>query len=410
MTYLDRLWAYVQVRLGRRIPPNSFIPLLDSNGTDNGVVIGHDDATRDVLLPEILPWATVDTGSHGGMISPFFADQLASAAGIIHSAIRSRQLLQVVGSPEVLAGLRDGSLSGMRSSGLMLGGVVKTSSRRLVVQLRFAPATARPVAGPLAVWQILHAVAGVVHLQRINARLDELQSGIEHLTIRHQARICGQIMSATEALRELSKQHAITGTFTTRMAMRLAFAERDIDASLAELELLTQGFRDRVREVAGKTDEPPGSAAMSRVLKESEESGTDAKLLTAATQASMLAAEWSLRYDLEHAPQYASAGWQKIQNAIGRANEHAALLDSLNELHQRSRKSHVDGSLFRRILDALRGRSVDEIPPVALGEGSSDGGGAPSVFVWQDEGRRTRCVVVDVRVQRNDGIGHAPSA
>ena len=230
------------------------------------------------------------------------------------------------------------------------------------------------------------------------------------LTIRHQARICGQIVSATEALRDLSKQHAITGTFTTRMAMRLAFAERDIDASLAELQLLTQGFRDRVREVAGKTDEPPGSAAMSRAMKESEEFGADAKLLTAATQASMLAAEWSLRYDLEHAPQYASAGWQKIQNAIGRANEHAALLDSLNELHQRSRKSHVDGSWFRRILDALRSRSVDEIPPVAVGAGLSDGGGTPSVFVWQDEGRRTRCVVVDVRVQRNDGIGHAPSA
>ena len=42
----------------------------------------------------------------------------------------------------------------------------------------------------------------------------------------------------------------------------------------------------------------------------------------------MLAAEWNLRYDLEYAPQYASAGWQKIQKAIGRANEHAALLDS----------------------------------------------------------------------------------
>ena len=139
---------------------------------------------------------------------------------------------------------------------------------------------------------------------------------------------------------------------------------------------------------------------MSSVLKESAEARTDARLLTAATQASMLAAEWSLRYDLEHAPQSASAGWQKIQNAIGRANEHAALLDSLNELRQRGRKSRDDG-WFRRKLNALFNGSVDEIPPVAVGEGSSAGGGTPSVFVWQDEGRRARSVVVDVRVERN---------
>ena len=124
---------------------------------------------------------------------------------------------------------------------------------------------------------------------------------------------------------------------------------------------------------------------MSSVLKESAEARTDARLLTAATQASMLAAEWSLRYDLEHAPQSASAGWQKIQNAIGRANEHAALLDSLNELRQRGRKSRDDG-WFRRKLNALFNGSVDEIPPVAVGEGSSAGGGTPSVFVWPRRG------------------------
>lgn len=408
MTYLKKFWTYVQVRLGRRLPPNSFIPLRDKDGKENGVIIAHSDEIRETLLPEILPRTTVDAGSHGGLISPFFADQLASALGIINSAIQSRQLLQVVGSPAVLAGLRDGSLSSMRSSGLMLGGVVKTSSRRMVGQLRFAPATARSVAGPLAVWQVLHAVAGVVHLQRINARLDELQSGIEHLKIRNQARICGQIVSAMEALQDLSKQHAVTGTFAPRMAMRLALAERDIDASLAELEMLTQGFRDRVRDVAGKTGKTD-KAAISRVLKESAEARTDAELLTAATQASMLAAEWNLRYDLEYAPQYASAGWQKIQKAIGRANEHAALLDSLNELHQRG-KSCDDRNWFKRKIAELFNGRVEEIPAVAVEDGSSVCSGTPSVFVWQDGNRRTRSVVVDVRVERDQRVTHAPAA
>ena len=173
------------------------------------------------------------------------ADQLVSTSSVLNSALQSRQLLQVVGSPQVLAGLQDGSLSVMRSAGQMTGNAINTSTHKLAGQLRFAPANMGRIVGPLAVWQIINAAAGVTHLQKINAKLDALQREMERLTIRLQAKTYGQIVAAIEILQDLSNQHAIIGTFSSDMTMRLAVAEHAIRTSFAEQRFLGSGLITR---------------------------------------------------------------------------------------------------------------------------------------------------------------------
>ena len=205
----------------RRLPQESSVPVLDGQ-SERGVIFVHSDKTRDILLRELSSYPSEGTGLHRGTVSSYLGDQLCQASSLIHTSLQSRQLIQIVGSPQVLSGLKNGSLSILRSGGQMTGTVVSTTTHRIAGQLRFAPAHTAGITGPLAVWQILNAVAGVRHLERIDAKLEALQRGIERLEIRSAARVYGQIFGAIETLNGLSEQYGITGTFSPDMTMKLS--------------------------------------------------------------------------------------------------------------------------------------------------------------------------------------------
>ena len=407
---LKELSNYLSEKLGGRLPSESFIPLLDEeDGKERGIIIVHGDSTRDVLLREVLSHPSPGVGPHGGTISSYFADQLVSTSGVLKSALQSRQLLQVVGSPQVLAGLKDGSLSVMRSAGQMTGNAINTSTHKLAGQLRFAPANMGRIVGPLAVWQIINAAAGVTHLQKINAKLDVLQRGMERLTVRLQAKTYGQIVSAIEILQDLSNQHTITGTFSSDMTMRLAVAEHAIRTSFAEQRLLEQRFHGRAKRVVKEAKKKTGAYEINTILKEeTSEFLTDAKLLAVSSQASLLVAEVRLRHDLEHCPQYVAARLQNLERVVGETYETVSPLEILEELHEKAKVCLDELNWFsRRIWNRkLRKEVTAYRSPTEETNGESTQGTvqdtkAPSFLVWKDNRHQTRSVLIDVEIETN---------
>ena len=408
---LKELRRYLKTRRGEldgRLPSGSFIPLLDKeDGQEQGVIVVHGDSTRDILLQEILSHPSPGVGPHGGTISPYFADQLVSTSNVLNSALQSRQLLQVVGSPQILAGLKDGSLSVMRSAGQMTGNAINTSTHKLAGQLRFAPANMSRIVGPLAVWQIINAVAGVTHLQKINAKLDVLQRGMERLTIRFQAKTYGQIVSAVEILQDLSNQHSITGTFSSDMTMRLAIAEHAIRTSFAEQRLLEQRFHDRAKRVVKEAKNKAGAYEINTILKEeTSEFLADAKLLAVSSQASLLVAEARLRHDLEHCPQYVADRLQNLERVVGETYVTVSPLKLLKELHEKAEGCLNDLNWFsKRIWNRKLRKEITAHKPLTeetnseSTEGTTQDTKAPSFLVWKDDKHQTRSVLIDVEIE-----------
>lgn len=387
-----------------RLPSRTFIPLLTDGGEERGVILVHDDETRDLLVREFTLNPSPDVVPHGGSISSYFADQLGATSGLVNAAIQSRQLLQVVGSPQVLEGLKSGSLTVMRSTGQMTGTVVSNATQKIVGQLRFAPANIAGIVGPLAIWQILNAVAGVSHLQRINAKLESLQRGIERLTIRLQAKTYGQLIAAVAILEELSKQYAITGTFSPDMTVKLALAERDIRSALAEQRLLVQRFDDISKQIINETRGKTGTFKCNQLLKEeSSEFLMDAKLLTAASRASVLASEAWIRHDLEHNPRHLSIRLRDLEREMDTINRTVSPLGILEELQTHAVECLEEMNWFsRNIFNRSLKKDIQLFTAHYKQEPKEDtiDSGTPSVVIWKDQNNQTKSVVIDVAVEK----------
>ncbi len=386
-----------------RLPAKSFIPLLTDGGEERGAILVHGDETRDLLIREFTLHPKADVAPHGGSISSYFADQLGASAGLVNAALQSRQLLQVVGSPQVLAGLKSGSLSVMRSAGQMTGTVVSNATQKIAGQLRFAPANIAKIVGPLAIWQILNAVAGVSHLQRINVKLEALQKGIERLTIRLQAKTYGQLISAVAILEELSKQHAITGTFSPDMTVKLALAERDIRSALAEQRLLVQRFDDSSKQILQGAGGKQGASRCNQLLKEeSSEFLIDAKLLIAASRASVLTSEVWIRHDLEHNPRHVSIRLRDLKREIETIYNTVSPLEILEKLQEYAvdcleEMNWFSRNIFNRGLKKdIQSRTLQQQSDC---EKTLRSAGTPSVVIWKDQNNQTKSVVIDVAVE-----------
>lgn len=385
-----------------RLPPSSFIHLLTEKGDDGGVILVHSDETRDILIRRLTFQSTTDVTLHKGTISPYFADQLGAASGLINAAIQSGQLLQIIGSPQIAAGLQTGSLTIMRSAGQMTGTVVSNATQKIAGQLRFGPANITEIVGPLAVWQILNAVASVQHLQRIDTKLESIQRGIDRLTFRIQAKTYGQLMSAVATLEEISKQHTVTGTFSQDMIIKLALAERDIRSALVEQQLLMQRFGNIKDQILRKTNGKLGAFKANQILKEeTDEFLVDAKLLTAAFRASILASEAWIRHDLEHNPRHVSMRLHDLNKEMDAIIDAISPLGMLEELQRHAvdclaEMNWFSRNIFNRQLKSEIESRISQSEPEQI----QPNAGIPSVVVWKDHDNVTKSVVIEVAVEK----------
>lgn len=229
-------------------PELAWSELRDAKGAPHGVLV---QASPEHSAHLIARFAELElaggTPWHGGAVGSLVADQLAGASSVISSGLQAGQLMQVIGKPHLLAGLRNGTLVMLESADGLLGSVVSPGRRGIVGNLRFAKTSLAPVMAPVLAWQVLHAIAGTVQLQQINARLDAMQRGLETLQERAEAEILGQVISAIGILDDILEERATTGTFTAEMSGRLAPVEQTIGSLFNRNRTLVERFRLKAR-------------------------------------------------------------------------------------------------------------------------------------------------------------------
>lgn len=397
-------WLKTLGHPGDTLPSDSYVPLLTSSGEESGAIVVHSQQTRDLVL-RALESDSLDTQCvHDGHISSFLWDQLSGSAGIINASVQSGQLLQIVGRPELLEGIKQGAMNILRDSGgLMTGTVVSETSMKIAGQLRFSPASCAPVVAPLAVWQVLHAIAGVAHLQKINARLDSLQRGIERLTFRLQAQTLGQIAAAVATLEELNIQFKTTGTFSQDMVVRLALADRDIQTALSEQRLLVQRFTELGGRILRQTDGKDGAVKANQILKEeASEFLLDAKILTAAAKASLLSSQSWLRHDLEHNPRHVAHRLRDLNEELEQMHTLFDPLTIVDELDQHAKDCIEELNWFsRNLFNRSLAKEIKNRPGFSSPSPQSvkDDVGAPTVLVWKGQNNMIQSVVVEASVE-----------
>jgi len=395
-------WLQSLGHSGESLENNTFVPLLQDDGQEKGAIIVHSDDTKNMLIKTFESSAIVSECPHNGAISDFLCDQLASASGLVNATMQSGKLLQVVGRPELLNGLKDGTLAILKSGGQMTGTVVSEGSKQIVGQLRFASAGCAPIVAPMAAWQILNAIAGVAHLKKINARLDSLQRGIERLTFRQQAKTLGQLIAAVGTLEDLSHQLRASGTFTNDMVIRLALADRDIQAAFVEQRFLVQRFTELKNRVLMETIGKEGAVRANQILK--EESGEfliDAKILTTASKASLLSSQAWLQHDLEHNPRNIARRLSDVEDEIIQAQEILEPLTALAELDEHAKNCVEEMGWFSRkvfnrgVVNEAKSRSIR--PPQKTEMPTTN---TPTVLIWKSTNDAMRSVIIDSEVNK----------
>ncbi len=109
-------------------------------------------------------------------------------------SVRGGTVVQILGPPELLAGLKSGAYHTLQSGG-HLGAVADSHS--IVGNLRFGnPMNVASVTVPAAIFQVASAVTLQYYLHQMNDRLDALQKGIESLIQRQQNARYGKISAA----------------------------------------------------------------------------------------------------------------------------------------------------------------------------------------------------------------------
>lgn len=276
----------------------------------------------------------------------------------------------------------------------MLGGVVN-SSHQFVGQLRFTPASVPAVVGPMIVWQVLHAIAGVHHMVKIERQLSLLHRGIQQILVRLGARAYAELQAAIECLQDLDAEYRVVGRFTDDMRLRLAIAHRDVRRVFAEERLHYDEFTREKKAVLDETG-ATGAARVVSLLREKPEYLLDVDLFLTASRASVMVHQACLARDLEHAPEAIPLRLASIRKEADALTE---LVNAVSEVKQL--KAHADACV--QSLSWLRrnprwGVAADVAALGADQKESSaepDDAAEPCLMMWQERAGLIRTVVVD---------------
>lgn len=379
----------------------TYVPLLDDKGQEQGAVLIHTAPTKDEILSLLDAGSLEAARSHGGSVGPFLWDQVAGGAATLNASLQSGRLLQIVGDPSLLEGVKTGALKILRHStdGSLMSTVANAGSAKFTGHVGFAPASCAPIVAPLAAWQVLHAVAGVAQLRKINARLDSLQRGIERMSFRLQAKTLGEISAAVATLEELNEQLKITGTFSQDMVIRLALADRDIQAAFSEQQLLVERFTQDGERILRDSRSKQRAVQINALLKEeAPQFLIDAKILMAASRASVLSGQAWLRHDLEHNPRNTGNRLRGLKEEMDELHRLIDPLTTISELDSHAKACIEELGWFERkifsrgLANEVKGRTV-----TAPGrQKANEGAAVPTVLVWRSAGDQVKSVIANV--------------
>lgn len=372
------------------LKPNEYIELVDEGGLLKGALLTHSEDTKEKILSFYRLSNESNNCGHSGTVSGAILDKLGSMTSLIAPGLQAGNLMQMVGTPALLEGLKSGAFALMKTAEGSTGTVVN-SSHIIVGQIRFSPASIAPVVTPMAIWQVLNAVAGVHQLSKINARLDSLQRTIESIQIRQQANSYGRLKSALLTLEDLEEEHRHIGRFSNDMVMRLSLASQEIQAIYFEYGFMINRFKEKSEEIINRSEKKRGAVAANTLLGEESNSYLfDANIFMMAAKASLISSKAWLTHDLEHVPEYAGYRMADLQQEIATLQEIVSPLTIIEELQEHAENCFNEMKWFNRnITNRGLGRAIHKRSEILETEKNNtavenEQNSAQSLLIWKD--------------------------
>ena len=374
-----------------------WVEMKAPNGDGSAVLVCYGPDQSELIRKHLEEFQRTDaTLWHGGNLGPEIADQLASVSSIVMSGLKARQMFEVIGTPQLVEGLKMGTHALMQTAEGTLGTVVSSSSRKIAGQLRFAQASMAPILAPVLAWQILHGIAGTSQLSKITHLLDSMQRTLETIVARNEAGVLGKVINANHTSDDIETERANTGTFTRDMETRLALAEETIGSSFERNHILVDRFHSKTSEVhrlGGKT----GAVRATKLLE--EEGGQamyDMKMLVALAAADLRNASLRVYHAMEHNPADTQRRLNKAKAKVDKYRELLENLPSVEGLKSHAKKCVEEMSWWERNVSARGVRKEtaklaslelrDVKVPVQAGESPTMG----RYVFWKDEAGDTK--------------------
>ena len=344
---------------------------------------------EELQLTNATPW-------HGGNLGTAIADQLASASSLVTSGFQAGRVFEVIGTPQLVEGLKTGTHVLMQTAEGTLGTVVSSSSGKIAGQLRFAPASMAPFLAPVLAWQVLHAIASTSQLRKINLRLDSMQRKLETIVARDEAGVLGEILNAIHTLDDILAERENTGTFTRDMETRLVWVEMTIGSFFERNRSLVKLFHSKASEFHNLGGKIGAVQATNLLQEEGRQAMHDMEILVALVAADLRIKEARVYHAMEHNPTDIQ---RRLNNTKEKAGEYRELLENLPSvegLESHAQECVEEMSWWKRQvsargvrkettkLDSLDLRDV-KIPDQA-GESSTEG----RYVFWNDEAGDTK--------------------
>jgi hypothetical protein len=363
-----------------------YIELVGKDGKPQAMLIGY---SREWSKNITERWRQRPQEAPRGNLNAAVVDQFSKAIPLIPSFLQNGHLFQVVGTPALVEGLKNGTYALMQSGGASLGTVVSASSHRIVGQLRFAPSSMAPVVTPFVAWSILNGITGTLQLQRINKRLDVMMRKIERLEVRQEAEVLGRVLQATKTLEDLLAEYSHTGIFTSLMMQRLAIVEQEVGAVLHRNKILIDRFAEQAkasRQNRGRR----GAEQMTTLLH--EEGSTvihDMQLLVGLISAQSRIHEAYLYYALQESPNDVSRRMENVQLCNEEFQVVISGFPSITELRKYAEQcleemNWLEKNIFNRAT-RQQVQQMGNIQDPFASQQNSALAVVPSYCFWQDE-------------------------
>lgn len=373
------------------LQPNQYIELMDPSGNMQGALLIHDSKTKDELLKYFKNSRENNLLGHNGYISDAIVDKIGCTSSIISSAIQSGHLMQIVGTPNLIEGLKTGTMSLLSTGESFTGSVISKTTNQIVGQLRFAPADVAPIIAPMAVWQVINAIAGVQQLAKINLRLDTIQRTVDSIVFRMQANVYGRLCAVIASLSEIDKQYRTIGYFSDDMSFRLAIATSEIQTVFFEQGFLIKRFTEKSKSILENTKKKEGAYSANQLLKEEEQTFLiDASIYIAAARAALLASKSWILHDLNKVPEYVTNRNISIRQEIKNLEESFKVLSIIDELKEHSLKCLDEMSWFSKNLfnRTLKKEITERTNNNNLKEQDEMDKIEPSILIWKSEDQK----------------------
>jgi len=339
----------VPVRVEDETLPSEFMLSIEGPSPDGPqyLVMTRDGNGEDSQVPGV--WRDGSTALVDMGIS-----RLVEIVPALAQAVRSGCILEIVGPPQVMAGLKNHTFKILQNQkGDLLGITTKEGSTKFFKNLEFRKL--RTYLGPAMAFQLMAIATGLYYLPKIDKQLAEILEGLEEILAKMRAEAWGKLRGAQKTLDEIDAQFQVVPNGGPRVPGRLNNAEQSINSIMAESELNVRRFADKVCKA---TNGGTSREQCERLLKEaSDDMAADYGMFRESVRTWFCWSRLSLLNDAWEDPASVSVRETQMRLMVEQLGEVQKIVEDMAfELYLLAEKTVEPGWVVHHAIDLVRRR------------------------------------------------------